>query len=82
MGAANRKGVVNVMAELGDAGQVTLDILRQTERGLRHILHRLGMLPDYVPDTAHVLEPLKDIGDSVELGEVVGLVHHPDTPDA
>jgi predicted deacylase len=50
MGAANRKGVVNVMAELGGAGVVTPDILKQTTRGLHRILHTLGMLPDYTPD--------------------------------
>lgn len=52
MGAANRKGVINVMAELGGAGCVTPAVLRQTERGLRRILHALGMLPDHVPDEA------------------------------
>lgn len=52
MGAANRKGVINVMAELGGSGCVTPDILRRTERGLRRVLHSLGMLPDYVPDAA------------------------------
>lgn len=53
MGAANRKGVINVMAELGGAGCVTPGILHRTERGLRRILHALGMLPGYVPDAAH-----------------------------
>lgn len=52
MGAANRKGVVNVMAELGGGNRVTPDILEMTRRGLRRILHALGMLPDYVPDAA------------------------------
>ncbi len=52
MGAANRKGVVNVMAELGGAGCVTPDILHRTERGLRRILQALGMLPGYVPEAA------------------------------
>lgn len=52
MGAANRKGVINVMAELGGAGCVTPDILRRTERGLRRIMHALGMLPGYAPDAA------------------------------
>lgn len=52
MGAANRKGVINVMAELGGAGCVTPDVLRQTGRGLRRILHALGMWPDYDPDAA------------------------------
>lgn len=50
MGAANRKGVVSVMAELGGGGGVSREVLAMTERGLRRILHRLGMLPDYVPD--------------------------------
>ncbi len=97
MGAANRKGVVNVMAELGGAGVVTPDILKRTERGLRRLMHSLGMLPDYAPDAADgtrelnvrgsvyaydegVFEPFKSIGDEVSGGEVVGLVHHPDTP--
>lgn len=92
MGAANRKGVVSVMAELGGAGAVSKDILALTERGLRRILHRLGMLPDYEPDAvrgtriAHaegsvyayddgLFEPLKDIGDDVDTGEEVGVVH-------
>lgn len=52
MGAANRKGVINIMAELGGAGGITPDILHLTERGLCRILHALGMLPDYVPDAA------------------------------
>lgn len=52
MGAANRKGVINVMAELGGAACVTPEALRQTDRGLRRILHALGMLPDYTPDAA------------------------------
>ena len=50
MGAANRKNVINVMAELGGAGCLTPEVLRQTERGLRRILHALGMLPGYAPD--------------------------------
>lgn len=50
MGAANRKGVINVMAELGGAGCVTPEVLRQTERGLRRILNALGMLPNYATD--------------------------------
>ena len=97
MGAANRKGVINVMAELGGSGMVTPEILHRTERGLRRILHSLGMLPDYQPDAAlgtqeliaqgsvyayaaGLYEPLKSIGDDVEVGETVGLIHHPDTP--
>lgn len=50
MGAANRKGVTNVMAELGGGNAVTPDVLALTRRGLRRILHALGMLPGYVPD--------------------------------
>lgn len=50
MGAANRKGVINVMAELGGGGTITPDILADTERGLHRILYALGMLPAYEPD--------------------------------
>lgn len=50
MGAANRKGVINVMAELGGGGAIDTDILADTERGLLRILHALGMLPAYAPD--------------------------------
>ena len=99
MGAANRKGVINVMAELGGGGEVTPDILKRTERGLRRIMHSLGMLSDYVPDQAQgtrelnvkgsvyayaagLFEPLKPIGEDVASGELVGLIHHPDTPEA
>lgn len=99
MGAANRKGVINVMAELGGSGVVTPEILQSTERGLRRILNSLGMLPDYQPDarrgtrelnaqgpvyaySAGIFEPTKSIGDNVEVGETVGLIHRPETPKA
>ena len=97
MGAANRKGVVSVMAELGGGGTVTRNILHQTERGIKRIMHSLGMLPDYEPDQTRgtrelnakgsifayhegLFEPFKDIDDTVELNEIVGEIHHPDTP--
>ena len=50
MGAANRNGVISVMAELGGGAAVSKDILALTERGLRRVLHKLGMLPAYEPD--------------------------------
>lgn len=31
---------------------------------------------------AGLFEPLKSIGDDVASGELVGLIHHPDTPEA
>jgi len=97
MGAANRQGVINVMAELGGGDTVTPGVLDLTRRGLRRALHALGMLPNYVPDpprgtrALHVLgsiyaydaglfEPRRSIGDTVEIGAVAGLIHHPDTP--
>lgn len=97
MGAAGRKGVVSVMAELGGGGSVSAGILAMTERGVRRVLHSLDMLPAYEPDEARgtrelnalgcvyaydagLFEPFKDIGDSVTVGEVVGLIQHPDTP--
>jgi predicted deacylase len=62
MGAANRKGVINVMAELGGAGCVTPEVLRQTERGLRRVLHSFGMLPGYVPDAPRGTRALNATG--------------------
>lgn len=50
MGAANRKGVINVMAELGGGNTVIPDVLARTRRGLRRILQVVGMLPGYTPD--------------------------------
>ncbi|MGB3543918.1 succinylglutamate desuccinylase/aspartoacylase family protein, partial [Rubrivirga sp.] len=38
MGAANRKGVINVMAELGGGNEVSSEILNRTRRGLRRVL--------------------------------------------
>lgn len=53
MGAANRKGAVPVMAELGGGGAVSRDILALTERGLLRILSTLEMMPGYTPDQAN-----------------------------
>ncbi len=50
MGAANRKGVINVMAELGGGNAVSPEVLALTRRGLRRILQAVDMLPGYVPD--------------------------------
>lgn len=50
MGAGNRNGLVTIMAELGGGGGLCRDILARTERGLRRILHALGMMPEYRPD--------------------------------
>ena len=97
MGAANRQGVINVMAELGGAGSVTPHVLEQTERGLHRILNALGMLPGYIRDAAvgtrllnakgciyaydaGLFEPLISIGQEVCQGDVVALIHHPETP--
>ncbi len=62
MGAANRKGVVNIMAELGGAGTVSPDILNRARRGLRRVLHVLGMLPDYTADAALGTRELNERG--------------------
>ncbi len=97
LGAANRNGVTGVMAELGGGGAVDRDSLGLAERGLRRLLHALGMLPNYRPDAQRgtrelnargsvyayengLFEPFKDIADPVEENEVVGRVHHPETP--
>lgn len=62
MAAANRKGVVSVMAELGGAGVVDPGILALTERGLRRILHQQGLLPAYVPDATRGTRSLRAQG--------------------
>ncbi len=97
LGAANRNGVTGIMAELGGGGTVNREILGLTERGLRRVLHALGMLPGHAPDAtrgtrelhvrgsvyahkAGLFEPFKDIAEEVAEGEVVGLIHHPETP--
>lgn len=97
MGAANRNGVINVMAELGGGGTITPAILADTERGLHRILHALGMLLDHTPDAQRgtralnaqgtvfaydsgLLELLKDIGDTVQIGETIAHIHDPATP--
>lgn len=71
MGAANRKGVINVMAELGGAGCLTPDVLRQTERGLRRILHALGMFPGYAPDSPRGTRALHSRGSVYSYGSGV-----------
>ena len=98
MGAANRNGVTCVMAELGGGGTLDRDILAGTERGLRRILHAVGILPDYTPDEtrgtrelhaegsvyakdAGLFEPFVDIGETVEKGQAMGVVHDRDHPD-
>lgn len=97
MGAANRKGVINIMAELGGGNRINPDSLARTRRGLRRVLHALGMLPDYVPNETHgtralntkgsvyayqqgLFEPLKHIADDVREGEIIAMIHHPETP--
>lgn len=62
MGAANRNGVTTVMAELGGAGGVTNDALHMAERGLRRILHSLGMLLAYQPDALRGTRTLQSLG--------------------
>jgi predicted deacylase len=62
MGAANRNRVTSVMAELGGGGAITPDILADTERGLRRVLHAVGVLPGYQPDTARGTRALRSLG--------------------
>lgn len=50
--AAHRKGVLGVMTELGGSGTVTPEILALAERGIQRLLHHIGSLPGYQPDTA------------------------------
>ena len=62
MAAANRKGIISVLAELGGGGAVTPDALHRAERGLRRILHSLGMLPSYQPDAVRGTRELSSCG--------------------
>ena len=62
MAAANRKGVVSVLAELGGGGALDPGILAQTLRGLRRVLHTFGMLPEYEPDAANGTRELNSCG--------------------
>ncbi len=62
MGAANRKGVVSIMAELGGAGGVSNHALHMVERGLRRILHSLDMLPAYQPDALQGTRTMESVG--------------------
>jgi len=50
--ACERKGVLNMMTELGGAGTVTPEILALAERGIYRLLHHIGTLPGYEPDAA------------------------------
>ncbi len=59
LGAAGRKGVVSIMAELGGGGAVTPSVLALTERGLKRVLHCLGMLPGYQADAANGTRELR-----------------------
>lgn len=62
MGAAGRKGATTIMAELGGGGTVSRQILAQTERGIRRMLHAIGMLPAYRPDAANGTRELNVAG--------------------
>jgi predicted deacylase len=53
MGGAGRQGVTTIMAELGGGGSITREILTLTERGIRRVLHTVGMLPGYQPDATN-----------------------------
>jgi predicted deacylase len=62
MGAAGRKGVISIMAELGGGGTVSREILALTERGIKRLLHCIGMLPAYQLDAANGTRELQVAG--------------------
>ena len=62
MGAAGRKGTVTIMAELGGGGTVSRQILAQTERGIKRMLHVIGVLPAYKPDAPNGTRELNVTG--------------------
>ena len=59
MGAANRNGVISIMAELGGGGSVSPEILALTERGTKRVLHAIGLLARYRPDAANGTRELR-----------------------
>ena len=62
MGAANRKGVMSIMTELGGGGAVSPKILALTERGIKRLLHCIEMLPGYQPDKTNGTRELQVSG--------------------
>ena len=62
MGAAGRNGVISIMAELGGGGTISRSILAITERGIKRLLHVVGMLPDYKPDAVNGTRELNVAG--------------------
>lgn len=64
MDAAERAGALSISTELGGAGTVTPDILEISERGLRRVLHEIGVLNDYEPDIQRGTTQVYTGGDS------------------
>ncbi|MDF1715965.1 MAG: succinylglutamate desuccinylase/aspartoacylase family protein [Antarcticimicrobium sp.] len=70
--AMTERGLLRILHVLGMLPDYEPDAARGTRE-----LHAQGSVYAY---QAGLFEPLKDIGDTVEKGETVGLIHHPDTP--
>ena len=70
--AMTERGLLRVLHVLGMLPDYEPDAARGTRE-----LHAQGSVYAY---QAGLFEPLKDIGDTVEKGKTVGLIHHPDTP--
>ena len=65
----------------GGVGAVTPEILALAERGLRRMLHAVGMLPGYEPDAKHGLT-MRVLGYPEVDGGVPGRGAPPDTGEA
>jgi len=70
--AMTERGLLRILHVLGMLPDYEPDAARGTRE-----LHAQGSVYAY---QAGLFEPLKDIGDTVEKGKTVGLIHHPDTP--
>ena len=60
--AARRKGVLGLSTELGGSGTVTPAVLALAERGVRRLLHHIGMLPGHEPDATRGMRRMELTG--------------------
>ncbi len=67
------RGLLRVLHTLGMLPGYSPDAARGTRE-----LHGQGLI---YADSPGIFEPVKMIGDDVAQGELVGRIHHPDTPD-
>ncbi|MFP6696656.1 MAG: succinylglutamate desuccinylase/aspartoacylase family protein [Alphaproteobacteria bacterium] len=60
--AAHRKGVLGLSTELGGSGTITPAVLALAERGVKRLLHHIGLLLAYEPDAARGMRGMELTG--------------------